>query len=491
MLGRIFLVTGSAILAALLLTACGGDGPDPVVESLGETAATPGATPDPGLAVFTGPVGCTTCHTIRGVSSGTLAPELTNVAAVAGSRIPGLSAEGYVRRSIEDPTSFVVPGYPALMPELRPQLTDQQFEDLVRFLLSPHEGLGAEAQAPRDPPEYYAALPVGYRIEAVLDGLENPSSLAATPDGRLLITEQQAGRVRVVRDGELQPQPFFEAAVYLPSEPLWLHELGMVGVAVDPEFETNRFVYVYYHTAEGGERRSVLVRLRDVDGLGTDPTTILEVRAAPECCHIAGNVAFGDDGSLFVTVGDHQRAEDAQRLDSLLGKVLRIDRDGNPMPDNPFVGREGADPRIFSYGLRNPFDIASDPETGRVFVGENGVTMFDSILQVLPGVNYGWPEPPQDGQYLPPVILYLEPHGMAGVEFYSDDRLAEFKGHLFFCQFVRGGALHWSQLGAEGLDTPKRDRILAPGCTTGVATGPEGFLYFLDYGSGTLFRIAN
>ena len=147
---------------------------------------------------------------------------------------------------------------------------------------------------------FLTALPTGYRLEVLLDGLSMPTSLAATPDGRLLVTEQEAGRVRVVKDGKLLDEPWFELPVFIAEEEnIIAQELGLVTIAVDPLFRQNGFVYIYYTEQSddalgggGGGRRTVFARLRDVEGRGTELTKLVTMR------HIAGGIAFDGDDAI-------------------------------------------------------------------------------------------------------------------------------------------------------------------------------------------------
>jgi glucose/arabinose dehydrogenase len=336
---------------------------------------------------------------------------------------------------------------------------------------------------------FLVPLPTGYRIETVLEGLNLPTSLAATPDGRLLITEQTEGRVRVVRDGQLLEEPWFELPVYF-AEGQFLQELGLVTIAVDPLFEENGFVYVYYTEQDaGGERRTVFARLRDVDGHGTDLTPLVTVEFAPEKIHIAGGIAFDGDDAILLGVGDHEQAGLAPQLDSIAGKVLRIDREGNALPDNPFVGRDDADPRIYAYGLRNPFGIAVDRASGRRYITENRDVAGDAVYELEAGADYGWPT--HRVALREPLVIYEDPVGPAGITVYQGTVLPEFVGDVFYCHFHGGGALHWSEPDElAGFDLYRRDRLIGPGCSSGVAEGADGFLYYLSYGNGTLIRIA-
>jgi len=346
------------------------------------------------------------------------------------------------------------------------------------------------ATGERDPPPVLSALPAGYRLETYVSGLTQPTSLAFTPDGRLLVAEQ-TGSVRLVEDGRLLPEPFYNADVYLPDRPGTIVELGLVGIAADPQFAQNGRVWLYY-TAGEPERRTVLAHVREVDGRGRELEEVFSLDAAPECCHIAGSLRFAADGTLFVTVGDHQMETAAQDRSSPFGAVLHIKTDGSPADDNPFRNDPDADPRIYAYGLRNPFDVAVDADTGRVFATENGFLGQDAILEIVPGANYGWPGYELDvpiEQVQPPVRFYHQSIGPSGMELYEHDALPVFTGALLFCQFHQGGALHAISFNLDG--SVAFDTIIAPGCTSDVTTGPDGFIYFLDYIGGVVYRIAN
>lgn len=336
---------------------------------------------------------------------------------------------------------------------------------------------------------FLTSLPTGYRLEAVLEGLDLPTSLAAMPDGQLLITEQETGRVRVVQDAQLFDEPWFEVPVdFYPRG--FFQELGLVSIAVDPLFERNGYVYIYY-TTEGdhGGAQTVFARLKEVNGRGTELTKLLVIERVPEKQHIAGGIAFDGEDAILLGVGDHERSDLAPRLDSLMGKVLRIDREGNALPDNPFVGRQDADPRVYAYGVRNPFGIAVDGVSGRKFFTDNRAVAGDAVYELEAGADYGWPA--DKIALREPLVIYGEPMGMAGITVYSGTALPAFTGDLFYCTFHGGGALHWSEPEElAGYDLYQRDRLIAPGCSTSVVEGADGFLYYLAYGEGRLLRIS-
>ncbi|OGO51988.1 MAG: hypothetical protein A2148_04075 [Chloroflexi bacterium RBG_16_68_14] len=263
-----------------------------------------------------------------------------------------------------------------------------------------------------------------------------------------------------------------------------------MGIAVDPDFARNGYIYLYY-TTKADKQRTVLARIREEDGRGTDLEWLFSLEAAPDCCHIAGSLRFAPDGTLFVTVGDHQMETEAQNRGSPFGAILRINPDGSVPPDNPFVRDEEADPRIYAYGLRNAFDLAIEPFTGRIFATENGFLGQDAIIEVKPGANYGWPGydlavPLEEVE--PPLLFYHDTLGPAGIDLYLADTLPVLTGSLLFCQFHRGGALHAVTFNLDG--SVALDSIIALGCSSDVLTGPDGFIYFVDYVGGVVYRIA-
>lgn len=349
--------------------------------------------------------------------------------------------------------------------------------------------VAAEDGAPRrDPPYSYASLPPGYRIESVTAGFEQPAAFDGAPDGRIFVVEQFAGRVRVVMpDGVLQAEPFYVVPdLHIEAEPGFVSELGLVGIAVEPGADPLSLLLYYSSTSGDGTRETKLVRVREENGRSVAAETLLALPYAPGCCHIGGALTWLADGTLLVGVGDHEDADAAQDLASPVGKVLRITRQGLAAVDNPFIGSPDADPRLFAYGLRNPFGVAADPE-GPMFVLDNGEIGFDTVYELKPGGNYGWPASAlaADAQTQQPLQLYQESLGIASAVVYRG-KLTAFAGALFFCQFHRGGALHWFPISDDPFDF---DRILLGGCSSGVRVLSDEFLYYLDYFEGTLYRI--
>jgi glucose/arabinose dehydrogenase len=237
------------------------------------------------------------------------------------------------------------------------------------------------------PQEELASTPPDLKIEVLVRGLDTPWALDFAPEGRIFITERP-GRIRIVEGGRLLPEPWITLDVAAVSE------AGLMGLALDPQFAQNRYVYVAYtYRSANGRLQNRLVRLRE------DPKTskgnldkVFIDNVAGSNNHDGGRVKFGPDGKLYWTTGDAQTTRLAQRLSSLNGKILRLNADGSIPPDNPF-----ANSYVYSYGHRNPQGLAWQPKTRRLYSTEHGPSGFqgccrDELNYIEPGKNYGWPE---------------------------------------------------------------------------------------------------
>jgi glucose/arabinose dehydrogenase len=295
--------------------------------------------------------------------------------------------------------------------------------------------------------------------------------------------------VRVVEDGRLLKEPWFELPVFVQTESFAVQELGLVTIAADPEVEDNGYVYIYYtEQREGDEGRTIFARLREAGGKGTDLTPLVTIDLAPQKSHIAGGIAFQGD-AILLGVGDHEDHTLAPLLASPAGKVLRIDRDGDALDDNPFADREGADRRIYAYGLRNPFGVTVDAVTGKAYITENRDVAGDAVYELVAGADYGWPSHRE--AFRTPLVVYDRPMGLAGITAYRGDALPLFAGDLLYCSFHVGGALHWLEPEQpEGLGFVPREQAIALGCSSGVTVGADGFIYYLDFNTGRLLRIS-
>jgi glucose/arabinose dehydrogenase len=235
--------------------------------------------------------------------------------------------------------------------------------------------------------QLFAAAPPEMSSETFIRGLNTPWAIDFALDGRIFITER-LGRIRIIERGQLRPEPWMTLEVASSGE------AGLMGLAIDPQFSQNRFVYVAYSYRAGvfGVRNR-LVRLREdlKTGAGILDRVLIEGVAGANN-HDGGRVKFGPDGKLFWTVGDAQTARYAQNLKSLNGKILRLNSDGTVPSDNPFPNSY-----VFSYGHRNPQGLTWQPGTGRLYATEHGPSGFqgccrDEVNLIEPGKNYGWPE---------------------------------------------------------------------------------------------------
>ena len=232
-----------------------------------------------------------------------------------------------------------------------------------------------------------SALAADFSVETFVRGLNTPWAIDFAPDGRIFLTERP-GRIRVVERGQLRAEPWLTIEVASSGE------AGLMGLAIDPQFSQNRFVYVAYSYRSGTfSTRNRLVRLREDTKTGTgalDKVLIDDVAGANN--HDGGRVKFGPDGKLYWTMGDAQTTRYSQDLKSLNGKILRLNPDGTIPTDNPF-----ANSYVYSYGHRNPQGLAWQPGSGRLYATEHGPSGFqgccrDEVNLIEPGKNYGWPE---------------------------------------------------------------------------------------------------
>lgn len=237
--------------------------------------------------------------------------------------------------------------------------------------------------------------PAGFSLEDDwITGLVRATAFAPTPDGRFFVAEQD-GRLRVVKNGTLLAAPFVQLTVNS------LGERGLIGVAVDPGFATNGFVYLHYTTEQGtgGIHNRVSRFVANGDVVIGQEFVLLDLPPLSTATnHNGGALHFGADGKLYVGVGDNANGVRAQDLTLPFGKLLRIEStDGSAPPDNPFVGGFN-DPRVWAYGLRNPFTFAVQPGTGRIHINDVGASAWEEINLGAAGADYGWPasEGPDD-----------------------------------------------------------------------------------------------
>ena len=313
----------------------------------------------------------------------------------------------------------------------------------------------------------------GVRVEVVARNLEVPWALAFAPDGRLFVTERN-GAIRVISDGQLLTKPFARLPVAATGES------GLLGLAFDPDFDQNHYLYVYYtyRDNQGGLKNQV-VRLKDVNGQGEEPKVLLDGIPGARI-HDGGRIKFGPDGKLYITVGDAGTPQLAQDTSSLSGKILRINADGSLPTDNPFPGSP-----VYSYGHRNPQGLAWHPTTGQLFITEHGPSGHDEINLVEAGANYGWPE--VAGKRGEPLfqdpVLESERSTWApgGATFYSGESLPLSWNDKLLLGGLRGQQIHWMELSPPDYQQVQAEGVLFDrqfGRIRDVAQSPDGYIYF-------------
>jgi glucose/arabinose dehydrogenase len=343
----------------------------------------------------------------------------------------------------------------------------------------------------------------GSSVDVIASGLEKPVAFAFAPDGRLFFTEKESGRVRVIVDGVLQPEPVLTLPVAV------LGEQGLLGIAIDPDFEQNHTIWVSHTLPESennGLKANRIVRFIEQNNTASDVTVVLTLPNDTESDrHNIGNIVFGNDGKLYVSVGDDNQAGFAQQIGDPRGKILRFDPTNplNAPGDNPFYDGDGPnyDP-IYAFGLRNSFDFVFDPLGGgnRIIASENGPDCDDEVNLILPGYNYGWASDHMcsDKQArdsarntIDPLLFWTPTTAPTGITIYTGDDFPEWYGDVFFCSF-QDGLLHHLKLNSTRDGFVSHTSINGMFCQVDVFNGPDGGLYFLEGGGimiGTLKRL--
>jgi glucose/arabinose dehydrogenase len=335
-------------------------------------------------------------------------------------------------------------------------------------------------------------LPDGFAQQLVAEGFTGATGMAVAPDGRVFVCEQ-TGALRVVKHDTLLPEPFLRLTD-VDSE--W--ERGLIGVTLDPDFARNGYVYICSVRAKPYPHHVVSrftsdARNPDVAAAGGE-VVLLEgddqstLGGSIPAGHQGGGVRFGADGKLYVAIGEQTAGDPAQRLDTLQGKLLRINPDGSIPPDNPFFKTAAGKYRaIWARGLRNPFGIAVQRATGRLFINDVGASRWEEINEGAPGANYGWPQsegPTDDPNFRAPVHAYAEAatQSITGGTFYEppDARAWQFPdryvGKYFFADYVH----NWVRM----ID-PNQPRVAETfaGALAGpvaLEVAPDGCMYVLN-----------
>ncbi|HEY8613453.1 MAG TPA: PQQ-dependent sugar dehydrogenase [Roseomonas sp.] len=341
-----------------------------------------------------------------------------------------------------------------------------------------------------------------FRVRDFATGLERPWGAAFLPDGRLLVTERP-GRLRIIgRDGAVSaPLPGVPGVVAQGQG-------GLLDVALAPDFATTRQVYFCFAASAGGGALTRLASARfspDMTRL-EDVAPLLDATPAQSSGrnHFGCRIVFGGDGKLYLSTGDRYSDKmRAQRLDDLAGKVLRLERDGRPAEGNPFIGRAGARPEIFTYGHRNPQGLAVNPATGSLIEIEFGARGGDEVNRLQAGANYGWPivsygtdydgSPIGTGRASAPGLEEPLRHwtpavSPSGGNFYAGDAFPDWRGNLFLAALRPPGLV---RLTMDGDRVVGEERLLWNRTRfRQVLPGPDGLLYILtDEAQGRVLRL--
>ncbi len=314
----------------------------------------------------------------------------------------------------------------------------------------------------------------GFKIETVAENLTIPWSIDWTPDGTALFTERN-GNLRAIQDGKLIEKPLLTLGV-------GAGEGGLLGVAVDPDFEQNNYIYLYYTYTELLTTLNKVVRYQVNDRTVTEDKVLIDGIPGASY-HDGGRIQFGPDGKLYITTGEAGNPDLAQDLNSLGGKILRINSDGTIPDDNPWQ-----DSPIYTIGHRNPQGIDWD-ESGNLVATEHGPSgergrAHDEINLIIPGANYGWPDGIGDetAKGLQNPILHTgdDTWAPSGAEFYDGDKIPQWSGK-YFVATLRGGHLHMIDFDLENNKVISHQKLFQDefGRLRDVQTGPDGYLYIL------------
>ncbi|MFN2579250.1 MAG: PQQ-dependent sugar dehydrogenase [Pyrinomonadaceae bacterium] len=317
-----------------------------------------------------------------------------------------------------------------------------------------------------------------FKVETVIPNLEVVWSIVWAPDGRMIFTER-SGRVRVFENGKLRPEPLFIVSDVEPRG-----ESGLMSIALHPQFAANHWLYLSYAYNSNGQQVRVL-RYRETPAGLVDRKVIIEGIPAAQF-HAGCRLRFGPDDKLYVTTGDATDRQIAQQLNSLGGKTLRLNDDGSVPNDNPFIGRSGARPEIWTYGNRNAQGIDFQPATNLLWETEHGPSGFDgpgggdevNILER--GKNYGWPVIHHRARHEgmeSPILEYTPACAPASGMFYRGSQFPQFKGNFFFgC--LRGERI--IRVVTNGRQVVRQENLLEGryGRIRDIAEGPDGYIYF-------------
>ncbi len=341
----------------------------------------------------------------------------------------------------------------------------------------------------------------------VIEGLEHPWGMDWLPNGDILITERP-GRLRIVKNGKLEPEPIKGV-----PEVFAVGQGGLLDVSVHPNFEENGYIYLTYASGTRNSNQTRIARAILEENRLRDVKVMFEVSPMKTGGqHFGSRLQWLNDGTLLASIGDggnpplkingELSRKQAQKLNSYLGKIIRINDDGSIPDDNPFLGKENANPAIWSYGHRNIQGLTIDKQTGQVWSTEHGSRGGDELNKIVAGENYGWPVVTHSQEYtggeisdkrslpgmIDPLVVWTPAIAPSGLTFYDGDKFMEWQGGLFAGGLVAREVRH--------IDLNDAGEIVAEYAikfeqrVRDVKQGPDGFIYVLtDDRNGKLIRL--
>jgi len=347
--------------------------------------------------------------------------------------------------------------------------------------------------------EVHAILPNGFSKTQIATGLSSPTDFALAPDGRIFITEK-AGSVVVMQNGLLLSQPFITLPVNAQDE------RGLLGIALDPDFETNHYIYLFY--VNNSPLEIHVSRFTEANNQAVSGSEVILLKSTQTLglAHMSGTLRFGPDGKLWISVGNNiDTAPNSQDLSNIHGKILRINKDGSIPSDNPFVNTPGADPAIWAYGLRNPFRFNFQPN-GLPMIADVGDATYEWIFRGVPGGDYGYPFTADGGPcaypneannpncpYIQPLFEY--PHNgkssaVVGGFFYSGSQFpAEYQNSYFYGDYARG-FIHRLTFDSKGNFAGDQVFDNSAGTVVELLPDGQGNFYYLTISPGVLYKVS-
>jgi len=355
---------------------------------------------------------------------------------------------------------------------------------------------------PAEPIEFDTAEVMRIRVVPVARQLVNPWSLAFLPDGNMLVTEKD-GRLRIIRNGVLDPKPISGTPAVRVSG-----RSGLMEVLLHPQFASNRFIYFTYLKAVNEKQTALTLARGRFDG--TAISELKDIFSAGAGVSGPSRLAWGRDGKVYMTTPSSGDGKSSQDPNSYAGKILRLNDDGTAPADNPFSGRAGHKPEVFSFGHRNSLGLAVNPASGEMWQNEMGPNGGDEINILKAGANYGWPlvslgrsypgpwQSPTFSKegFESPVVYWMPSISLSGMTFYTGNKLPKWKGDIFVGGQRTGevpGTGHLERiLINDKLEELRRESLLVPlrMRIRDVRQGPDELLYVLvDHENGGILRI--